>query len=198
MLTRSSPCINVTETTNKMEPSFYEWTSLHTCWTLFINFFQYPWGEKNLHISFFSGHFPDRTSFTFCEFHSLVRPMLRKWMNESPSIQLWIFCSWSTLSCMWICHQGWIKILTGSYSLISTMNNDLTLSAISETFPLTFFMLNWTDLKAGTGTWEEVRNTSNVDGCCPTGTKANGFNTECRTNTQAHTWPVILITVFHS
>lgn len=37
------------------------------------------------------------------------------------------------------------------------------------------------DLKAGTGTREEVRNTSYVGGCCPTGTKANGFNTECRT-----------------
>lgn len=149
MLTRSSPCINVTET-NKMEPSFYEWTSLHTCWTLFINFFQYPWGKKISISPFSQATFLTEplSPLLFCEFH-LNCPMLRKWMNESPSIQLWIFCSWSTLSCACeFCHQGWIKILTGSYSLISTMNNDLTLSAISETFPLTFFMLNWTGLKS--------------------------------------------------
>ena len=43
------------------------------------------------------------------------------------------------------------------------------------------------DLKAGTGTWEEVRNTSNADGCRPTGTKANGFNTEYMTkHTHTH------------
>ena len=150
MLTRSSPFINVTEP-NKMEPSFYEWTSLHPCWTLLVNFFQYPWGKKSPYLLFLrplSWQIEPLSPLLFCELH-LNCPMLRKWMNDSPSIQLWIFCSWPALSCACeFCHQGWIKILTGSYSLISTMNNDLTLSAISETFPLTFFMLNWTGLKS--------------------------------------------------
>ena len=152
MLTRSSPCINVIEP-NKMEPSFYEWTSLQfdLAELCLLTSFSIHGKKKSPCLLFLrplSWQIEPLSPLLFCELH-LNCPILRKWMNDSPSIQLRIFCSWPTLSCECeFCHQGWIKILTGSYSLISTMNNDLTLSAISETFPLTSFMLNWAGLKS--------------------------------------------------
>ena len=155
MLTLSSPCINIIGP-NKMEPSFHEWTPLQTilpCWALLINFFQYPWKEISMSPFSQPTFLTDRNSLSLLDFFVnctwTAQFWENEWMTDSPSIRLWIFCSWPALSYAHeFCHQGWIKILTGSYSLISTMNNDLTLSTISETFPLAFFMLNWTGLKS--------------------------------------------------